>query len=105
MLPRLRASPRHGGAINILANSFFVLSLVINPPRGALRGGGTYPIWGYGGLNPHHNYWEKTFFIIRFFLTPQSVQILLRKKIQRIERKKNYRLLYCPAGDFRYSPK
>jgi len=66
MLPRLRASPRHGGAMNVLAHYSSVshlsvthfsvfLKIVIDPPRGALRGGGVYHIRGYGDLNPHLN--------------------------------------------------
>ena len=45
MIPRLRASPRHGGA-----GKFF---LAPKSPRGRPVGGGdVYRYWGYGGLKP-----------------------------------------------------
>lgn len=48
---RLRASLRHGGADYRFFN-FLEDFPVIDPPRGALRGGGICHNRGYGGLNP-----------------------------------------------------
>jgi len=41
--------PSWGGAVR-----FFLQRAVVDPPRGALRGGGTCHNRGYGGLNPHY---------------------------------------------------
>jgi hypothetical protein len=45
--PGLRVSPRHSGA-----RKFLNFRPVIDPPRGALRGGGVYSIRRYGVSTP-----------------------------------------------------
>jgi len=47
-IPRLRASPRHGGA-----KQFYFQS--VRPPRGALRGGGKYPNERIKSFFAHYN--------------------------------------------------
>ena len=60
-VPRLRASPRHGGARR------FNLPDFINRPesrRGASFGAaGVHQNRGYGDINPHHRFWNVTIFM------------------------------------------
>ena len=51
---RFYDSPPPHGLFEARRGKEVLVFFVIEPPRGALRGGGVYRIWGYGGFNSHY---------------------------------------------------